>query len=84
MEIKTCLHATGHTFEFVVSAVDDEQVKAEWIRRAAVYLCEFLDSTQDVDLECGALYHAVRGLMLYRQRLFGDHQLPREKLLSQN
>lgn len=84
LEIKTCLHATGHTFEFVVSAVDDEQIKADWIRRAAVYLCEFLDSTQDVDLECGALYHGIRGLMLYRQRLFGDRALPREKLLGQN
>ncbi len=81
-EIKTSLHATGHTFEFVVMASDEEQIQAAWLRRAAVNLCEVLGATSDVSLECGALYHAIRGLTLYRERLFGKRPFPREKLVG--
>jgi hypothetical protein len=35
-----------------------------------------LEKTKDLDLECGALYHAARALQLYRIRL-GD-RLERE------
>jgi hypothetical protein len=81
LEIKSSLHATGHTFEFLVMASDDQQVREDWLRRAAVNLCELLEATSDVDLECGALYHAIRGLTLYRERLFGSRPFPRERIL---
>lgn len=80
LEIKTSLHATGHTFEFLALVADDEQIHEEWLRRAAVNLCEVFDATSNVALECGALYHGIRGLILYRQRLFGDRSFPRAQL----
>lgn len=73
------LGATGHVLEFVVLAVPDSQIRDEWIKRAALFLCDVLERTKDVPLECGALYHAVHGLVIYRERLFG----PREFSLSQ-
>lgn len=39
--------------------------------RAADALCRLFDETRSMDLECGALYHAAHGLILYRERLFG-------------
>jgi hypothetical protein len=52
-------------------SLPDEELKAPWMERAALFLCDLLDATVDEDLECGGLYHAVHGLILYRERLFG-------------
>lgn len=65
------LSATGHTLEFLTFALPPERLKEEWVRRAVAYLCRLLDRTKHLDLECGALYHAAHGLVLYRERVFG-------------
>ena len=69
-ELAQRIHATGHTFEFLCAVLTDEQLKEPWVTRAAVSLVDMLERTQDFDVECGALYHAVHGLDLYRQRRF--------------
>ena len=76
-DIALRLNSSGHIFEFLVTALPDEELKADWMRRAAIYLCDLLDATVDEDMECGGLYHAVHGLILYRERLFGP--LPAKK-----
>lgn len=68
------LGATGHVLEFVVLAVPDSEIRAEWIRRAAIFLCDVIERTKDIPLECGALYHATSGLVIYRERLFGKRE----------
>jgi hypothetical protein len=65
------LGATGHTLELVSLALDDEELAAPWVARAANFLCDIFEKTKSLDLECGALYHAARGLILYRTRRFG-------------
>jgi hypothetical protein len=70
-DIALRINSTGHTFEFLVMALPDEELKADWMKRAALFLCDLLDATMDQDLECGGLYHAVHGLILYRDRLYG-------------
>jgi hypothetical protein len=65
------LGATGHIFEFLVAALDDERLAEPWVTRAATRLVTLLEQTADVDVECGALYHAVHGLRLYRERVCG-------------
>jgi hypothetical protein len=69
------LHSTGHQFEFLMVAMDDKEVKEEWVRKAALNLTESLRKTEQVPLECGALYHALRGLALYRERLWPEKPL---------
>ena len=39
-----------------------------WVQRAAEHMCELFRNTRDVPLECGALYHAAHGLVLFRER----------------
>ena len=70
-DIALRINSSGHVFEFLVMALPDEELKSDWMRRAALFLCDMLDATVDEDLECGGLYHAVHGLILYRERLFG-------------
>jgi hypothetical protein len=52
--------------------MDDQELRQEWVTRAVVSLCELLQATESVELDCGALYHAIHGLVLYRQRRFED------------
>jgi hypothetical protein len=76
-DLAQALGTTGHTLEFLVLALDEQQVREEWVRRAAAFLASAFQRTQHVSLECGALYHAAHGLVLYRQRLFGPRTSPR-------
>lgn len=71
-DIATVLHATGHTFEFLCMAMSDQQIRQPAMRRAAAALCQLLEETRDMEVECGALYHAAHGLVLYRDRVFGQ------------
>lgn len=66
------INTTGHTLEFLVLALDDEELKSPWIKSAAVRLCEDFRRTRHMDLECGSLYHAAHALQLYRLRRFGQ------------
>ncbi len=68
------LAATGHILEFLTFALPKKQLEAPWIQRAVVYLCGVLDRTRHLDLECGALYHAAHGLVLYREKVFGPRE----------
>lgn len=77
-EIANRIHSTGHTLEFIVLASSDEQLAQPWIARAALQLVELLELTQDEPLECGALYHAVHGLQMYRNRRFGQRSAAAE------
>jgi len=63
------LSATGHVFEVLAIALDDERLREPWVSRAAERLVAFLEETADVDVECGALYHAAHGLAIYRNRI---------------
>ncbi len=68
------LAATGHTLEFLSFALTKEQLQERWVQRAAAYMCRLLERTKGIDLECGALYHAAHGLVLYRTRVYGPRE----------
>lgn len=63
------LASTGHLFEFLAVAADDKTLQADWVRAAAARLCEIFEATRHEDLDCGACYHALNGLKVYRNRL---------------
>lgn len=65
------IHSTGHTLEFIALALEPEQLAEPWMVRATVFLCNQIEKTISVPQECGALYHAVHGLQLYREKRFG-------------
>jgi hypothetical protein len=68
------LAATGHILEFLSFALPKEQLDDAWVRRAAAYLCRLLERTKHLDLECGSLYHAAHGLVLYRTKVYGPRE----------
>ncbi|MBI1903366.1 MAG: ADP-ribosylation factor-directed GTPase activating protein isoform b [Planctomycetia bacterium] len=70
-ELTDRIRTTGHIVEFLSIALDDEELEAEWVKRGVTKLCKMLEQTKGVSVECGALYHAANGLMIYRQRRFG-------------
>jgi hypothetical protein len=70
-EIDTRISTTGHGLEFLMVALDDQEIREPWVARAAVHLVGCFEKTEKFDLECGALYHAAHALELYRTRRFG-------------
>ena len=75
-DVFATLSATGHVFEVVVMALDDERLAEPWVTRAADRLVTLLEQTADIDVECGALYHAAHGLAIYRERTCRAGSLP--------
>ena len=63
------LSSSGHVFEFLAIALPADRLDEPWVLRAAERLVKTLEQTADIDIECGALYHAAHGLLLYRNRL---------------
>ena len=70
-DIDKRLGASGHTFEFLTLALNQQQVVEPWMTRGLLALLDMLERTEQVELECGGLYHAMHGLELYRLRRFG-------------
>jgi hypothetical protein len=70
-DLSELLGATVHTLEFLTFALDDKELAAPWVARAANFLCGVFEKTKSIDLECGALYHGANSLARYRQRRFG-------------
>lgn len=63
------LGSSGHIFEFLAVALPAERLTEPWVLRGADRLVTMLEQTADIDVECGALYHAAHGLLLYRNRV---------------
>ncbi len=74
-DIAARISTTGHALEFLMVALNDEELKEPWVTRAVLHLVGCFEKTQSFDLECGALYHAAHGLDLYRARRFGVRTL---------
>lgn len=68
-DISDQVGTTGHIFEFLVAAMSDEELRQPWMLAACDRLVTLMDQARDVPLDCGGLYHAAHGLMLYRDRL---------------
>ena len=70
-DFKTRLGTSGHTLEFLMVALSDEELKQEWVRRGVQAIArELIDHKAD-PAECGALYHALDALVIYLERVSG-------------
>jgi hypothetical protein len=63
------LGTTGHVLEFLAFAASDQTLREPWVERSVRRLCQVLESCKEIDLECGALYHALHGLDEYQKRM---------------
>lgn len=62
------LHSCGHTLEFLMMAVPQQRLKEAWLRRGVAAIAKDLIDHRSDPIECGALYHAVDALVIYRDR----------------
>ncbi|HEX5106770.1 MAG TPA: ADP-ribosylation factor-directed GTPase activating protein isoform b [Pirellulaceae bacterium] len=63
--------SAGHVMEFLATSMDKEELQQEWVKRAVLDVCKVFRKTKAVDVECGALFHAAHGLVLYREKVYG-------------
>ena len=62
------IETSGHTLEWLVMAATDKQLKSEWMRRGVAAVAADLNLHADKTVQCGPLYHALHGLVLYQER----------------
>lgn len=62
------LATSGHILEFLMVAVDDDELKKPWLRKAVRAVALELTTNRRKAADCGPLYHALHALVLYRQR----------------
>ncbi|MEX2175404.1 MAG: ADP-ribosylation factor-directed GTPase activating protein isoform b [Pirellulaceae bacterium] len=70
-DLAIAMGSAGHTMEFLATALDKDQLQEPWVQRAVLDVCKLFRKTKPVDVECGALFHAAHGLVLYREKVFG-------------
>jgi len=71
-EFEKRLDPTGHILEFLCVALPQSRLSEEWLRRAVAALANDLNQRRSEPCECGALYHAVDGLAIYRTRVWPE------------
>ncbi|HUG90132.1 MAG TPA: hypothetical protein VML55_04830 [Planctomycetaceae bacterium] len=67
-DFATRLQTSGHTLEFVVAALPAERLREDWVRRAVERLAREIYDRRREAVDVGALFHAVDGLVIYRER----------------
>jgi hypothetical protein len=70
-DLAVCMGSAGHVMEFLATAMDKKDLEQPWVKRAVLDVCKTFRKTKPVDVECGALFHAAHGLVLYREKVFG-------------
>ncbi len=67
-DFDTRCSTSGHTLEFVTMALPQQRLKEQWVRNAVSAVAKGLIDHSSKPIECGALYHALSGLVIYRDR----------------
>jgi hypothetical protein len=68
-EFQTRLGTCGHTLEFLMVALPQERLREQWVRNAVYAIAKDLTNHRSEPAECGALYHALDSLTIYRERV---------------
>jgi hypothetical protein len=77
-DLAICMGSAGHVLEFLATAMDKDQLQQSWVKRATLDMCKTFRKTKPVDVECGALFHAAHGLVLYREKVFGPRTFAKD------
>ena len=61
--------SSGHTLEFLMEALPQERLNEQWVRNGVAAMARDLIEHRREAVKCGPLYHAVSGLVIYRDRM---------------
>lgn len=67
------LETTGHTLEFLMMALPDKRLNEEWVRKAISLMANDIIENKDEPVDYSSLYHAINGLVIYRNRMSPNH-----------
>lgn len=71
---------TGHSLEFLMMALSNEEIQQPWIRRAVERIADDLINSRRIPLEPGGMYHALDALILYRERTDPEFSIDKLKI----
>jgi hypothetical protein len=71
-DMQARMYSTGHILEWLAYSLPKEELHQDWLERAVYGLAGMFLDIQDKPMESGALYHAVHGLRIYHDRVFGE------------
>jgi hypothetical protein len=77
-DLAVCMGSAGHVMEFTATALDKDDLQQPWVKKAVLDVCKLFRKTKPVDVECGALFHAAHGLVLYREKVFGPRTFAKD------
>jgi hypothetical protein len=77
-DLALAVGSAGHVLEFLTTSMDKEELQQEWVKRAVLDICKVFRKTKAVDVECGALFHAAHGLVLYREKVYGPRTFAKD------
>lgn len=77
-DLAMAMGSAGHVMEFLATSMSKEELQQEWVKRAVLDVCKTFRKTKAVDVECGALFHAAHGLVLYREKVYGPRTFGKE------
>ncbi len=66
------IYSGGHTLEFLAVALTPDELDEDWVTEGVARLCEQINDIRRLNPDCGTIYHAAHGLMLYRATRFGQ------------
>ena len=75
-DFQTRLNTSGHTLEFLAVGLPEEALNQQWVRNGVHAVARDLLEHRDKPIECGSLYHAVDGLIIYRDRTWPSADQP--------
>lgn len=75
-DLASSMGSAGHVMELLATAMTKEELQQPWVKRAAYKVTELFRKTKPIDMECGALFHAAHGLILYREKMYGPRTFP--------
>lgn len=81
-DLAQAMGSAGHVMEFLATAMDKDELQEPWVKRAVLDVCKVFRKTKPVDVECGALFHAAHGLVLYREKVFGSRTFGKEAVAT--
>jgi len=68
---------SGHQLEWLMVAVPQSKLKEEWLQNGIKRIAYDLIDHRNVGSDCGPLYHALHGLIIYRQRTVPQYLVPK-------
>ncbi|MAG94038.1 MAG: hypothetical protein CMJ48_09840 [Planctomycetaceae bacterium] len=69
MDFADRLEVSGHMLEWIIMSSTKKELQEPWVRNALNVISSDLLEQKNVVAKCGPLYHALHGLVLYRDRM---------------